>query len=245
MVALVGLTSANSYRSGEVKTLETFTYGRFTTRMQGSDKQGTVGSFFTYWTGPGWTQEGWNEIDVELVPSVKENPFSLNVIWEWQQQVQNYNADFQPGSDWNEYVVEWAPTYVQWELNGALVRRDENTDDVLFLTKNCHLMMNFWTPTWSPWGDNLDDSDMPWYTRYDYVKVEKYNVETESFDFYWQDDFDSFDSKRWLKSELWTFGGNSSTFYVNQVYTEDGALVLKMEKPNSVEDVKDVDEENT
>ena len=53
-LALAGLASAN-YRSGEVTSKETFTYGRFTVRIQGSDKMGTVGSFFTYWKGPNWS----------------------------------------------------------------------------------------------------------------------------------------------------------------------------------------------
>ena len=91
--------------------------------------------------------------------------------------------------------------------------------------------MNFWTPNWSPWKDNLDDSNMPWFTRYDYVKVEKYNVETGDFDFYWQDDFESFDSERWLKSEDRNTKGNSSTFFGNQVHTENGSLIIKMDLP--------------
>ena len=147
--------------------------------------------------------------------------------------MQSYKEEFQPASDWNEYVIEWAPDYVQWEVNGQVVRRDDSTESVDFLDKSCHLMMNFWTPTWSPWGDDLDDSDMPWYTRYDYVKVEKYNAETGGFDFYWQDDFNSFDESRWLKSDGWSFENNSSTFYASQVYTEDGHLVLKMDYPSS------------
>ena len=97
--------------------------------------------------------------------------------------MQSYKEEFQPASDWNEYVIEWAPDYVQWEVNGQVVRRDDSTESVDFLDKSCHLMMNFWTPTWSPWGDDLDDSDMPWYTRYDYVKVEKYNETYEPEDY--------------------------------------------------------------
>jgi len=54
--------------------------------MQGSNKNGTVGSFFTFWGGPGWTQEGWNEIDFEIVPSLTANPITTNIIWQWQQQ---------------------------------------------------------------------------------------------------------------------------------------------------------------
>eukprot|EP00354_Favella_ehrenbergii_P010179 CAMPEP_0170474486 /NCGR_PEP_ID=MMETSP0123-20130129/16270_1 /TAXON_ID=182087 /ORGANISM="Favella ehrenbergii, Strain Fehren 1" /LENGTH=56 /DNA_ID=CAMNT_0010744311 /DNA_START=523 /DNA_END=693 /DNA_ORIENTATION=+ len=54
---------------------------------------------------------------------------------------------------------------------------------------------------------------MPWYTYYDYVKVETYNAETDDFDLHWQDDFDSFDTSHWYKSEMWTFDGSSTTFY--------------------------------
>ena len=56
-----------------------------------------------------------------------------------------------------------------------MVRRQEGTSDVKFLTKAQNLMMNFWTPTFPGWGDDFNDSGMPWYTRYDYVKVETYN----------------------------------------------------------------------
>ena len=122
LLALAGVGSAN-YASGEVKTNETFKYGRFTVRMQGSGKLGTVGSFFTYWNGPNWTKDGWNEIDIELVPSVKGSPFSTNIIWEWQQNDQKYCQDFQPGTDWHVYVIEWAPTYVAWSIDGRVCRK--------------------------------------------------------------------------------------------------------------------------
>ena len=78
----ISMVNAN-YSSGEVKTNETFTYGRFSTRIQGAGKPGTVTSFFTYWDGPKWSQQGWNEIDVEIVPSIYANPMSMNIIWEW------------------------------------------------------------------------------------------------------------------------------------------------------------------
>ena len=100
-------------------------------------------------------------------------------------------------------------------------------------------MMNFWTPTFQGWGDNFNDWDMPWYTKYDWVRVEKYNWNTGGFDWYWQDDFDSFDYSRWQKSDGWSFESNSSTFYATQVYTDAGHLVLKMEKPWSTEEEAD------
>jgi len=65
------------------------------------------------------------------------------------------------------------------------VRHTEGTDAVYFLNKSCNLMMNFWTPTFPGWSDNFDAKSMPWVTKYDYVKVETYNGETEGFEFLW------------------------------------------------------------
>ena len=45
--------------------------------------------------------------------------------------------------------------------------------------------MNFWTPTFPGWGDNFNEAGMPWYAKYDWVRVEKYNPSTGGFDFYW------------------------------------------------------------
>ena len=71
--------------SGELRTIETFQYGKFKTRMQSSDQMGTTSSFFLYWNGPNWTKEGWNEIDIEIVPT-QQNPFSTNTFSAWGSQ---------------------------------------------------------------------------------------------------------------------------------------------------------------
>ena len=70
---LFGAVVGEPFNSGEVKTHEKYRYGRFKTRMQASDKSGTVSSFFTYWEGEEglpWSVEHWNEIDVEIVPKI-------------------------------------------------------------------------------------------------------------------------------------------------------------------------------
>ena len=59
-----------SFRSGSVSTYEKFTYGKFVTRMKAPNRMGTVMSFFTYWDGPGFFPGGWNELDIEIAPSV-------------------------------------------------------------------------------------------------------------------------------------------------------------------------------
>ena len=89
--------------------------------------------------------------------------------------------------------------------------------------------MNFWTPTFESWGAGLDTRDMPWYVYYDYVETYTYDVSTKSFKFNWRDDFITFDTNKWHKSDNTTFDANSTTFRAAQTYIDDGNLVLKME----------------
>ena len=103
-----------------------------------------------------------------------------------------------------------------------------------------HLMMNFWVPNFEKWSYGFDPEDMPWYARYDYVEFWEYVPESEwatteganqwhPFKFGWKDDFDFLDESRWYVSENWTFPENNVTFWRDQVYTENGELVLKLE----------------
>ena len=49
-LALAAVAQAQ-YMSGEIKTRETFKYGRFSTQMKAAANPGTVTAFFTYWEG--------------------------------------------------------------------------------------------------------------------------------------------------------------------------------------------------
>ena len=124
-------------------------------------------------------------------------------------------------------MIEWTPDYVAWKVNGRVCRKTEGTQDVHFLTEAQNLFLDFWTPTFAGWGDDFNDTGMPWYTWYDYVQVETYNQWTGQFELHWRDEFDYFDEDRWFKSNGWGLG--SSTFYKDNVYTENGALVFKMD----------------
>jgi beta-glucanase (GH16 family) len=82
--ALVSYTLGYDYISGEVKSLEVFTYGKFVTSLRTDDNNGIVASFYTFWDGPDWSDGQWNEIDFEVVPSMVslgEEPASTNLIY--------------------------------------------------------------------------------------------------------------------------------------------------------------------
>ena len=147
--ALMAAAEAQNYFSGEISTHETFLYGRFKTRIQGDAKPGTVTSFFTFWGGDAtepWSVAGWNELDIEIVPSVTANPFFTNIIYAYQQQDGYYHPSFDPSTDWHEYTIEWTPEYIAWSLNGSEVRRTAGTASQQDITKRQNLFMNFWTP---------------------------------------------------------------------------------------------------
>lgn len=80
LLALLGLVDA-SYKSGEIKTREQFLYGKFVAKIKAPNQLGTCTSFFTYFNGPKWSPEKWNELDFEIVPSVGDHPVSTNIIF--------------------------------------------------------------------------------------------------------------------------------------------------------------------
>ena len=84
------------YKSGEVKTWDKFLYGKFRVSMAGNHKKGTVSSFFTFWEEEPFTEAEWNEIDIELVPSVESTPLFFNLIYAWKAEESYYVPDFNP-----------------------------------------------------------------------------------------------------------------------------------------------------
>ena len=213
--------------------------------MKAPDRKGTVSSFFTYWDGPNFTPEGWNELDLEIVPSVEENPLSMNIIYgDGREKVEShdYAHRFNPHDDWHTYEMEWTPHYVSWSVDGHELRHLSLLDPAVeHLHKAQSLRMNFWTPTFHSWGAGFNPVDMPWYVLYDYVEVFTYDEAHNQFVFHWRDDFDSFDSSKWHKASG-GFDSNSSVFHPSNVFTTGGHLVLKMEPEHSSREEHEIEQ---
>ena len=180
MVLVMGAAQAH-FKSGSVSTYEHFKYGKFVTRMKSPDKKGTVSSFFTYFDGPHTSDADFNELDIEIVPSVSHNPLSLNMIYgdvDSYEKVESheYAHAFNPHTDWHTYTMEWTPEYVSWAIDGHEVRHATLADHaVSHMDQPQSLRMNFWTPTFDSWGHGLESEDMPWYVLYDFVEVHVYD----------------------------------------------------------------------
>ena len=126
-----------AYISGSIRTHDPFRYGKFRTRMQGSGQKGTVTSFFLYWKGfdQPWRYSEWEEIDIELVPTVEATPFFTNLIYRNKQMDGEYLQGFDPGTDWHEYEMVWTPEYIAWSVNGREIRRRTGTFSVTDMDK--------------------------------------------------------------------------------------------------------------
>ena len=93
---------------------------------------------------------------------------------------------------------------------------------------------NMWAPRADAhdvdWSAGRDDSTMPWYAKVDWIEYHAWDPNTDTFNFQWRDDFDSFDYSKWAIANNFGFDQNLSTYMNTQVYTQDGQLVVKLEK---------------
>ena len=97
--------------------------------------------------------------------------------------------NFDPADNWHIYEIQWTPQYISWKLDNKEVRKVQGGAAVRDVSKAKSLFMDFWTPEFPVWGDNMDDdTTMPWYTRYDWVEVYDWKG-GDKFELRWRDNF--------------------------------------------------------
>ncbi|MEV4642369.1 glycoside hydrolase family 16 protein [Actinoplanes sp. NPDC049548] len=134
--------SGKPYASGEYRTNDLYSYGRFETRLRAVKTSGAVTAFFTY-TGPSDNQP-WDEIDVEIL--------GKNT---WQMQT-NYFTDgaggheslidlgFDASAGYHDYAIEWwNQGTINWFVDGRLVHQENGSRGPL-PTHPQRIMLNLW-----------------------------------------------------------------------------------------------------
>lgn len=224
--------SAKQYKGAELRTYETFTYGRFEISYIPAKREGVVSSFFTYHEISNVNE--WNEIDFEFIGRY-DNQIQVNIISPGQR---NHEAsiplDFNPYEDFHTYAFEWTPDYVAWFIDGEEIYRQTEAH-VAEINRDQKIMMNIWPPNYVDWVGKIDPDNLPAYAHYDWVSYSSYtpgsgNTGTgNNFTFQWRDDFDSFNSERWGRgTHTWT--GNESDFVIENVVFRDGIMTLCLTK---------------
>ena len=225
--------SQKPYRGAEYRTIENHQYGRFEIRMKSAFGSGVVSSFFTikdYWAEGLSGTANWREIDFETLGQ-HTNKIQTNIITAYEtHHVELHTLMYNPHVGFHTYAFEWTPEHIKFFIDDQLVRNDENTY-VQTLESGQKIMMNIWQPIWEDWVGPFDESILPLYAFYDWVKYYTYTPGTgdygsdNDFTLDWVDDFDYFDSNRWEKAtHTWT--ANNAQFVQENAVLQYGYLIL-------------------
>lgn len=126
----------NSVRSGEVRSWQSFTYGKFVARLQPGTIEGGNSSFFLY-TGQAGTSSHY-EIDIEFIRGGRT--LHTNV---WTAGRQNYQQ-FSVATGWRTIGFEWRPGFVRWfNVDNASVEREFRRVNVS-IPVSMRLFLNHW-----------------------------------------------------------------------------------------------------
>lgn len=231
---------AKPYRGGELRTHESFRYGRYEVKMKSAPGSGVVSSFFTfrdYWADGLSGSQHWNEIDWEYL-GLYNDQVQTNYITqhEWSH-VDMISTNFNPHDDFHVYAFEWTPDYLAFFVDDNLVRYDDmgQVDSLYHYQK---IMMNIWQPTNVDWVGPFSASILPVYAYYDWVKYYAYvpgtgNAGTDNnFIQMWVDPFDESDTARWGKATH-TFDGNNVDFIHENVVFMSGYMILCLTTSNA------------
>jgi len=223
---------------GELRTIDSFLYGRFEVKMQSVQGEGYVSSFFTYHDHWGESNSNnWNfltnEIDIEMtgnqnssIQFTTHHPGESNP-WSYGEII---NVDFNPHLDFHIYAFEWTPYSIKWFVDGVEVysQSQDIVDDLIYSQK---IMMNLWSAIWEDWVGIWDSSTMPVTSYYDFVKYYEYTPgngtsgTNNNFTLSWVDNFDVFDNQRWEEATH-GFNGNNCQFDPLNVMFHNGQMIL-------------------
>ena len=242
IIILMGISmlTAKPYRGGELRTINTYRYGRYEVRMKSAQGSGVVSSFFTYrdyWADGYTSSEHWNEIDLEWLGN-HDDKVQTNLItqYEWNHE-ELIDVDFNPHEQFHTYAFEWTPDTVAFFIDEQLVRLDDNyyVDSLYHYQK---IMMNIWQSTNTGWVGQFDSNILPVYAFYDWVKYYAYvpgsgNTGTDNnFIQLWEDNFDFYDTARWTKATH-TWNGNNADFIHDNVVFQSGYMILCLTTPSN------------
>jgi len=224
LLGMLGNLSAKQYKGAELRTNESFLYGRFEVRMKSAAGSGLLSSFFTYHDTPNLPAQ-WNEIDIEILGRYSDE-VQYNIITQGQvNHVVEQMVQYNPHQSFHVYAIEWTPDYIAWQVDGFEIYREtaSHVQQLYYAQKN---MMNTWLPDYPGWVGTFDPSILPVYAYYDWVKYYEYTPGVnDNFTLQWTDDFNVWNQGRWSKGNH-TWNGNNCDLIPQNAVFQDGYLIL-------------------
>lgn len=228
-VSLELLAQEKPFLGAEIRTIETFTYGKFEARMKTAQVSGIIHSFFTFYDEPDFMSK-WNEIDVEILGRYTNEVQFNSITGNHTMHEKRVAVSFNPHEEFHLYSFTWTPSYLMWMIDGVEVHR-ETGYFVKTMNRSQKIMMNVWPSSSIAWAGEIDANKIPLQTEYDFVNYYSYEpAKTDSFQLKWTDNFDFFDANRWQLASH-TFDTNECVFTPENAVVEGGYLKLRLTKP--------------
>jgi hypothetical protein len=225
---------AKTYKGAELRTRDSFKWGRFEIRMKSAGREGMLSSFFTY----NDLNSVWNEIDIEILGRYPDD-IQFNTITPGRfNHLGHHKLGFSPHQDFHTYAFEWTPQYVAWFVDGREVLR-QTENHVATLTEPQKIMMNVWIPAFENWVGSWNDLVLPAFAYYDWVSYSSYtpfsgNTGTgNNFTLQWKDEFDALDTLRWDRATH-TWPENRADMLPANVVFRDGTMILCLTKDDAI-----------
>ncbi len=237
LILLATFVSAKAYRGAELRTIDSYRYGRFETRMKSAPNSGVVSSMFTYHELGSAGVEDWCEVDIEFLGRYTDK-VQFNTITNWEESHEHlHELDYDPATEFHVYAFEWTPNYVAWFVDGEEVFR-QTGGHITLMDRAAKFMMNIWPPNYPDWVGNFNSADLPSYAIYDWARYYAYvpgtgNTGTgNDFIQLWHDDFESWNTSRWQKATHTWDGNNCDFIHANAVF-QGGFFILCLTTPTA------------
>ncbi len=233
VLLLLATVHAKNYKGAELRTRESYLYGRFEARYKASAGEGHVSTFFTY--NDIDPTVAWNEIDIEIHGRYQDDVQVTTITPRQMIHLRHQWVPFNPHVDFHLYAFEWTPEYVAWFIDGKEVYR-QTEEHILTLRRPQKIMMNIWNPAYRDWVGSWSDQILPRFAYYDYVSYASYTPGAGdtgtgcNFTHQWTDHFDTWNEQRWEKATH-TFPGNNCDFVPENVVFKDGLMILCLTDP--------------
>jgi YVTN family beta-propeller protein len=172
--------------AGELRTFETFQYGRFEVRAKLPAAEGVISSLFTFYdffSDPSLEQD-WNQLEVQFMGRDTTAARLHTIYWdergEYTDAMVEHPLGFDASAGFHVYAVEWTPGRVRFFVDDVLVHT-QTGEPAEAITREAKLVLNTWPvkdlERLQSWAGRYDPGGPPVELQIDWVRVYRYTPE--------------------------------------------------------------------
>lgn len=153
------------YSGAELRSKQTFLYGRFEVRMKAAAAEGLVTAFFLYL--PNSLNN--TEIDVEISGKYPKK-VTLNHWVNAASHDVEIDLPFDTTTDFHDYVIIWEPNKLSWEVDGKVIY----STNTAIPNQAMPIIFNLWASKSVNWVGNVNSAQLPATAMIDFIRYYPY-----------------------------------------------------------------------